>query len=95
MTEGPEDIQRSDVPFDRLTHLCDQMEKAIEIEENKDVKGIIFLHDADNGGISVFNYEDDTEALADLLIHMKAIFASKGKMFGVMTDQGVMLMDET
>lgn len=90
-----EDIRESDVPFDRLTRLCDIMQESINSPENADVKGIIFLHDADSGGMVLMNYTDNSSALADLLVHMKALFNSQGKGFGVMTDQGFMLMDES
>ena len=90
-----EDIRESDEPFDRLTRLCDIMQESIHSPENADVKGIIFLHDADSGGIVLMNYDDTSQGMADLLVHMKALFNSQGKGFGVMTDQGVMLMEES
>ncbi len=90
-----EDIRESDEPFDRLTRLCDIMQESIHTPENSDVQGIIFLHDATDGGMVLMNYTDNSAALADLLVHMKALFNSQGKAFGVMTDQGVMLMEES
>ena len=87
--------QKSDVPFDRLTELADEMEKPLDRPENDDVKGIIFLHDAEKGGIAMSGYDDAMEGVADLMIHLKAIFEANGKSFGVMTDQGVMLIPET
>jgi hypothetical protein len=88
-----DDIIESGEPFDRLTELCDIMQESIHTPENEDVRGIIFLHDADRGGMVLMNYTDTSSAMADLLVHMKALFASQGKGFGVMTDQGFMLMD--
>lgn len=64
-------------------------------EKVPDVKAIVFLSDPDRSGIQMLGYKDTSEGMADLLVHMKAIFTSMGKGFGVMTDQGVMLMDET
>ena len=89
-----EDIREEKEPFDRLTHLCDKMQEAISGPENDDVRGIIFLADAEKGGIVLMGYDDTTQGIGDLLVHLKALFNSQGKGFGVMTDQGVMLMDE-
>jgi hypothetical protein len=62
--------------------------------EAPEVRGIVFLSDADRSGIQMFGYDSSAEGMADLLVHMKAVFQSMGKDFGVMTDQGVMLMEE-
>lgn len=88
-----EDITESSEPFDRLTKLCDTMQKSIDSPENDDVRGIIFLHDAEKGGIVMMNYDDVNMGIGDLLVHLKALFNSQGKGFGVMTEQGFMLMD--
>jgi hypothetical protein len=56
------------------------------------VKGIICLSSEDQGGIVMFGFEDSTEAIAQLLLHIKAIFNSEDKEFGVMTDQGFMVI---
>jgi hypothetical protein len=90
-----EDITESDEPFDRLTELCNTMQESIHSPENDDVRGIIFLHDAEHGGMVLMNYPETNSAIADLLMHLKALFESQGKSFGVMTDQGFMLMSET
>lgn len=94
-----EDLQSSDQPYDRLTRLTEEMTDAIDRPENADLKCIIFLTGDDGeggyrGGIQMFGYEDTASGMADLMVHMKAIFQAMGKDFGVMTDQGVMLMDE-
>lgn len=89
-----EDVRKEDEPFDRLTELANEMQKVLQTPENSDVKGIIFLHDPDRGGICMFGYNDTTEGMADLFVHMKAVFSSMGKGFGVMTDQGVMMIPE-
>jgi len=98
------DLQVSDEAFNRLTRLTTVMtnalDRAVELEINlseepvKEVKGIVFLSDDKESGIQLFGYEDTGAGLADLLVHMKAMFASMGKSFGVMTDQGVMLLEE-
>lgn len=89
-----EDIREDSEPFDRLTELCDTMQRAIEGPQNDDVKGIIFLSDAEHGGIVIFGYDDATAGMAALLLHMKVVFASQGKGFGVMTEQGFMIVPE-
>jgi len=88
------DIHESKEPFDRLTELCDQMQKVLDGPENDDVKGIIFLSDEERGGIVMFGYEDPVAGMAALLLHMKAVFASQGKGFGVMSDQGFMIIPD-
>jgi len=87
----PKDIRVEDEPFDRLTELAAQMGEILIQPGNEDVKGIIFLHDSKRGGIEMIGYEEVSEGMADLLVHMKAVFESQGKSFGVMTDQGVLL----
>lgn len=88
------DVRESPIPFDRLTELADEMQQLSHTAEYADVKGIIFLSDADHGGIVTFGYENTAEAMAQLLMHMKAVFQSQGKSFGVMTDQGIMMIPE-
>lgn len=75
------DEQRSTEPHDRLTRLCDVMTTAMEAdpEHGPDVKCIVFLDDGKRGGLQLHNYEDDTEALVDLFMHLRAIFRSQGK----------------
>lgn len=65
-------------PFDRLPHLSAEMTEPLDRPENADVKAIIFLGDEEKGGIQLHGYEDQIEAMVDLFVHMKAIFASMG-----------------
>ena len=88
------DLIETDVPFDRLSHLGDEMQKIADRPEFDDVRGIIFLADPEKGGIVMFGYDDTAAGVSDLLIHMKALFQSMGKGFGVMTDQGIMMIPE-
>jgi len=74
-----DDVRQSDEPFDRLTGLCAEMTAAIDRPENADVKVIVFLADDEKSGIQVHGYETPTEAVADLFIHMKAMFNAQGK----------------
>lgn len=69
----------SEEPFDRLTHLSVEMTEPLDRPENADVRAIIFLGDSQKGGIQLHGYEDQAEAMVDLFVHVKAIFASMGK----------------
>jgi hypothetical protein len=40
----------------------------------------------------MFGFDDASEAIAQLLLHVKAIFQSEDKEFGIMTDQGFMVL---
>lgn len=75
------DERRSSEPHDRLTRICAEMTYALEQhpEYSDDVKAIVMLQDNDRGGLQLHGYDDDTEALVDLFMHLKAIFASQGK----------------
>ena len=83
-----ERVTRSDEPHDRLTGLCNDMTDLLdalvtaEQEKNpdaKNVRAIVFLDDDDAGGIVVHGYDDMTDAMVDLLMHVKAMFNSMGK----------------
>ena len=81
MSDDPNDMQPvvSDEPMDRLTRLCVEMTAPLEKPENDDVKAIVFLNDARTGGIQLHGYDDSATAMAELFVHMKAMFASVGK----------------
>jgi hypothetical protein len=71
-------------PHDRLTRLCAAMTDALDAhpEREGDERCIVFLHGAGRGGIVLHGYDgDDAEALADLLVHLRAIFRSRGQEF--------------
>lgn len=72
-------VSRAEEPFDRLTHLSVRMTEPLEEQENHDVKAIVFLRDDHHGGIQLHGYEDEIKAMADLLIHLQAIFKAAGK----------------
>lgn len=67
-------------PHDRLTRLCAAMTDALDAHpERGDEKCIVFLQNTDRGGIQLHGYDDDTEAMTDLLMHLRAIFKANGK----------------
>ena len=47
--------------------------------ERGEEKCIVFLQDGKRGGLVLHGYDEDTEAMADLLIHLKMIFRANGK----------------
>ena len=79
------DVTRSDgEPHDRLTRLCAAMTDALEAQPGTDdVKAIVMLQDAERGGLQVHGYEDQVEAMVDLLGHLQAIFEANGKTLAV------------
>jgi hypothetical protein len=54
------------------------MTTPLERPENDDVRAIVFLNDHERGGIQMHGYEDTNEGMADLFVHMKAVFQSMG-----------------
>jgi hypothetical protein len=68
-------------PIDRLTRLADAMTRALEAdpEYHDDDKAIIFLDDDKHGGIVLFGYDEDFDAMANLFVHLKAVFEANGK----------------
>lgn len=68
-------------PHSRLTRICDAMTTTLDEhpESGPDVKCMVFLNDKDRAGIVLHGYEDDVEAMADLLGHLKAIFEANGQ----------------
>lgn len=84
-----DDVRRTvDRPHDRLTKLCEAMTDALDAHpERGDEKCIVFLSsEADNrGGLQLHGYDDDKEAIADLLVHLRAIFRANGKDLAIAT----------
>lgn len=67
-------------PHDRLTRLCAAMTDALDAHpERGDEKCIVFLQDSERGGLQLHGYEDDTEAIRDLFLHLRAVFKANGK----------------
>jgi hypothetical protein len=67
-------------PHDRSTRLCDAALNAIQTHPDYNgEKLIVFLNDGERSGIGLTGYEQDSEAMADLLIYLRAIFKANGK----------------
>jgi hypothetical protein len=75
---------RTSEPVDRLTRLCDAMIEALvaQPENGEDVQCIVFLQDEKRGGLVMHGYADDATAMADLIMHLRAIFRANGKDLG-------------
>ena len=75
------DVTRTEnSPHDRLTRLCEAMTDALEAHpERGEEKCIVFLDDAAGGGLTLHGYTDDTEAIVNLLGHLRAVFRANGK----------------
>jgi hypothetical protein len=50
-----------------------------EYQAQGKVRCIIFLADDKKGGIVIHDYDDAMEAMAELFVHMQAIFRANGK----------------
>jgi hypothetical protein len=77
MSQAP---KQSDQPMDRLTELCAEMTVPLDRPGNEKIRAIVFLDDMDEGrgGLQMFGWEDHTEAMAHLFVHMKAVFQANG-----------------
>jgi hypothetical protein len=71
----------SDTPQDRLTHICDSMITAFKQHPEKRApdRVIVFLKDETKGGIALAGYDDDADAIMDMLVHLRAIFRARGQ----------------
>ena len=71
-----------DQPHDRLTRITVAMTTAMERHPEFNPvtdKCIVMLDDGAKGGLQLFNYDDDTDAMVDLFQHLEAIFEANGK----------------
>jgi len=82
------DVTSSDKPMDRLTKLADEMtnrlDQIVATQQSlgkgvSDVKAIVFLDDDVRSGIVLHGWDDQTDAMVSLFMHMKAIFKAMGK----------------
>lgn len=73
--------RRTHEPRDRLTRIGDAMTNAMTShpEAREGDRAIVMLDDGNMGGIVLHGYDDDLDALTDLLVHLRAIFRAQGK----------------
>jgi hypothetical protein len=48
-------------------------------EKRENDRAIVFLVDEHKGGIGIAGYDDDKDALVDLIVHLRAIFRARGQ----------------
>lgn len=72
---------KSFTPKDRLTRICDSMLATFNAhpEKHETDRAIVFLVDERKGGIGIGGYDDEDDALVDLIVHLKAIFRARGQ----------------
>ena len=68
-------------PHDRLTRLANEVLETLEShpEYEKGVQAIVFIDLEGRGGVGFHGYEDQRDALVNLIMHLRAIFESIGK----------------
>jgi len=71
----------SDTPQDRLTRIGNTMLAAFNEHGEKlgADRAIVFLKDATKGGIALAGYDDDKDAIMDLVVHLRAMFRAHGQ----------------
>lgn len=79
MTERP--TRSEDEPHDRLTRICDAMTNTFEAhpEHHTGDRCVVFLDSDSRGGLVMYGYDDDAEALANVFAHLRAVFRANGK----------------
>lgn len=74
---------RSDVPTDRLTRLAEAATAAFDAHPEHDDgdRCMVFISSEKDrrNGLVLHGYEKDTDAIVDLLVHLRAIFRANGK----------------
>lgn len=81
-----DDPRRTEEPHDRLTRICDAMTKTLDMhpESRPTDKCMVFLQNGRQGGLVLHGYDDDSEAITDLLMHLKAMMRANGKQLDFM-----------
>jgi hypothetical protein len=71
---------KSDAPQDRLTRIGNTMLTAFNDHDEKRAadQAIVFLKDETKGGIALAGYDDDRDAIMDLVVHLRALFRASG-----------------
>lgn len=71
---------KSDTAQERLTRICDGMLGTFNQhpEKREGDRAIVFINDETKGGIGIAGYADDKDAIMDLLVHLRAMFRTRG-----------------
>lgn len=89
MTEPIHGVRRTDgEPHEPLTQIADRILAAFEGQVPEGTKLIAFVNDGERGGIGMHGYEDPVDAVADLFLHLRALFHSMGKELGFLPIDG-------
>lgn len=72
--------RRSGEPVDRLTGICDEMITVLEANEREGetIHCVVLLDDGKAGGLVMHGYDDDRDAVVDILVHLRAIMRANG-----------------
>lgn len=85
------DERRTEEPHDRLTRLCDAMTQTLDAHpERGDEKVAVFMDSPSEqrSGLVLHGYEEDSEAIAAVLLHLRAIFRANGKEMVIVPIEG-------
>lgn len=76
-----EDVHVSDEPHNRLSRMGGAATEAIAAhpECQDGDKAIVFINDPEFAGMTLVGYDDMAEAIADLFVHLRALFAANGQ----------------
>jgi hypothetical protein len=69
-------------PDGRLTRIAGRLSDALDADPEfgrEHDRAILMIMDEHGGGIGIHAYKDDTEAMVDLLMHLRAMFEANGK----------------
>lgn len=84
-------VRRSEgEPHNRLTRIADRVGDLVAADPEF-VDGdrcIVFVDDDENGGLGLFGYENDVDAIAAMLTHLKALFEANGKTLAIVPFEG-------
>jgi hypothetical protein len=75
------EITRSeDVPHNELTELCDRMLDVVHTPERRHLQAVVMLQDqeSNDGGMGLHGYDDEADAVTDILYHVKALLEAIG-----------------
>jgi len=76
-------VTRSAVPTDRLTRLAGAATDAFDAHPEHDAgdRCMVFVSSEKDqrNGLVLHGYDKDTDAIVDLLVHLRAIFRANGK----------------
>lgn len=73
--------RRSDEPRDRKTRIANRVSDLIEHDPEyiDGDRAIVTILDGEGGGIGLFGFESDTDAMVDLFIMLRSIARANGK----------------